>query len=794
MSDILFYTAPCSLTKYLKQWATVGQKSIFPHSHFSSIEEINRTIEFPPREAFYSELKRANVPQDEYDEAKNLYDTRLHLPDGHDDKWNNFSDWLKFYNMCDVEPLVTAIVNQFEKFRVYFNIEPIIYMTLPSIASQAMWANFDQQCSHVVSFDRKNSKLNSIFREKGLIGGLVNLFTRHVSCNDNGLPAARFINWQRITNIISLDFNSLYLYSQNQLLPTTPGIQWSKRSNGYFRKKSLRTDISFASLQWLYWLQETDICVDKHGQRQRIHHGYHQGEVCCECLQFDYQCAHRKPVDGYCLVDGQHIFFEFLGCYFHPGCEKCQSSNVNCKEREEAYAIKKAIMREKGRLIEKRSCEWQRNMPAPIKTEMGRVLCRDNEQTLLEAIKNGEFYGFIVCTVTTPLELIQSYDILFPWIIQHQTITELSPYMREQTDKKEFKTLCQTYNGENILLLSSTIKFYMEIGLKISNIGLAVQYKPGINILHFTFYISHLERGLSPFVKKVVNLRSEAKEAKDDAKGLTAKLVGNSGYGKTSENVYKHKQTKLFSKVADSRIACRSPFLRTIHEFITEDLSSMTEVTLDKKKIYDDKPIHIGACILSEAKLLFSKFIHFLQSHLEPGTFKTVYCDTDSITLATIKGGNVDGMDLPEKYERIFGPIIKPSMRQSWDKNMSSWFVLSDAISDTLFPGKLKEEFSTSTGEMICLSPKCYFAYDGEKTKFGTKGVPHNFEIKMDMMRQKLYNNKQPHITLQTLGLKQNELRRYQVEKKALNSIFVKFHLDDDGITCRPLRKNGKYL
>ena len=302
----------------------------------------------------------------------------------------------------------------------------------------------------------------------------------------------------------------------------------------------------------------------------------------------------------------------------------------------------------------------------------------------------------------------------------------------------------------------------------------------------------------------MVDLRSEAKEAKDDAKGLTAKLVGNSGYGKTSENVYKHKNTKLYAKQKDANNDLRSPFLRSVNELTTEDASCLTEVTLDKKKIIDDKPVHIGACILSEAKLLFSKFIYFLHSHLEHGSFRTVYCDTDSITLATTKGGCVDGMDLPEKYEHIFGPIIKPSMRQSWDKNMSSWFVLSNAISDTLFPGKLKEEFSTSTGEMICLSPKCYFAYDGSCddddddngriTKFGTKGVPHNFKLKMRMLRAKLYNNVDTRVTLQTLGLKENEMRRYEVEKKALNSLFVKFHIDDDGITCRPLRENNEYL
>lgn len=293
----------------------------------------------------------------------------------------------------------------------------------------------------------------------------------------------------------------------------------------------------------------------------------------------------------------------------------------------------------------------------------------------------------------------------------------------------------------------------------------------------------------------MVDLRSEAKESNDTAKGLTAKLFGNSGYGKTSENVYKRKVTKLHFDEEKAEKDIRSPFLRSFSQLTTEDLREITAVTLDKKKITDDKPVHIGACILGEAKLLFLRFIHFLQTHLVHGSFRTVYCDTDSITLATTKGGCVQDMDLPEKYERIFGPIIKPSMRESWDNIMSSWFVLTNEISDTLFPGKLKEEFSTSTGEMICLSPKCYYASDESVKKFGTKGVPHTFNIDIEAMRDLLYENKNTDVYIQTLGLKKNEMQRYETKKKALNAVFVKFFVDNDRITCHPLRdENDEYL
>ena len=428
-------------------------------------------------------MKQTNATEEDYADSKSLYESRLNLPNHHPKKWYNFGDWLEYYNMLDVEPLVEAICNQFDKFRTYFNIEPIVYLSLPAIAEQAMWANFDQRCSYVYSFSSSVSKsnLNELIRSDGLVGGLVNLFHRHVSCNENGPETARFINGEKVTSILSLDFNSLYLYSQDQQLPTTPGLEWILRSdNKKFNKISLKKGVSFVSLQWLYYLQETDICVDKNGQRQQIHHGYHHGEVCCECLKFEHECYHQKAVDGYCNVDGEHIFFEFLGCHFHPGCECTSKVKANDGRREEVYETKKRIMKSKGRLIEMRECKWnQRDLSTQIQTAMGNILFTDDESTLLNAIKHDKVYGFAVCCVTTPTQLLESYNLLFPWIIKHYTITELSSFMRGQTSKKEFKTLIQSYNGTDVLLLSTTIKFYMDIGLKVTNVKKFIQYVPG---------------------------------------------------------------------------------------------------------------------------------------------------------------------------------------------------------------------------------------------------------------------------------------------------------------------------
>ena len=81
----------------------------------------------------------------------------------------------------------------------------------------------------------------------------------------------------------------------------------------------------------------------------------------------------------------------------------------------------------------------------------------------------------------------------------------------------------------------------------------------------------------------------------------------------------------------------------------------------------------------------------FLFDHLEPGSFKTCYADTDSMAIATTRTKEIsDEMTLEENYRCVFDPIVRSDMRESWERNWKNWFVTTDTIEDGLFPGKLK--------------------------------------------------------------------------------------------------------
>jgi len=65
---------------------------------------------------------------------------------------------------------------------------------------------------------------------------------------------------------------------QKLRMPTTPGIIWRKKGNG-FEKGSMKHDVSYPQIQWLNYIQATAPYLTKEdGSRAIIEHGFHHGE------------------------------------------------------------------------------------------------------------------------------------------------------------------------------------------------------------------------------------------------------------------------------------------------------------------------------------------------------------------------------------------------------------------------------------------------------------------------------------------------------------------------------------
>ena len=91
----------------------------------------------------------------------------------------------------------------------------------------------------------------------------------NLSASDSPLASKIAPNGNPYTALLFLDFNAMYLWSQQQEMPLGPGLRWIRHKNG-FRKFVLQGQTSFSAVQWLQY-EQTKYQV-------QIQHAYHQGE------------------------------------------------------------------------------------------------------------------------------------------------------------------------------------------------------------------------------------------------------------------------------------------------------------------------------------------------------------------------------------------------------------------------------------------------------------------------------------------------------------------------------------
>ena len=93
----------------------------------------------------------------------------------------------------------------------------------------------------------------------------------------------------------------------------------------------------------------------------------------------------------------------------------------------------------------------------------------------------------------------------------------MSEYMQNRFNSyernTEINTLIQSFHGKSLILFSPLGQFYMQLGLKLSNVQYFIQYQP--------------HRCLEQFTKQVTYMRIAADYECNDEKSTTAELVGN---------------------------------------------------------------------------------------------------------------------------------------------------------------------------------------------------------------------------------------------------------------------------
>ena len=490
------------------------------------------------------------------------------------------------------------------------------------------------------------------------------------------------------------------------------------------------------------------------------------GEPCkCECSSDDCRktegCEKCKEIRDNCKICTKNEAYEMLKTgmiggpsivfcrYAEAGVSKIRSHIYRGSDSEKAKTCRSVHGLDSNSLY--LFCSGQ-EMPCG-KEKVFK--CNPEEQDeIIQNVLNDKLLGFFEVDIEVP-EQKREFCPLF--VISEVPEDQIPQHMKDykiNTGRKMIKNnkkLLGVMKTEKILLYSPLLKWYLNHGLQVTKIHRYISYTSG--------------RPFKWFPEEVSSARRAADNDKNKKQlGDTAKLKGNSFYGKVIENLEKHMNTKFTTneKLIDNIF--RSPFFEDLEE-INE---GVFEVRQRKKQVTITRPYQCGIAVYQLAKLRMLEFYYdFLDKFCDRRDFELIQMDTDSFYMAL--------------SAEDFDEIIKPEMKELYKEEKKNWLV-TDEYSKRV-PGLFKAEFQGK--RMIALTSKCYFADNGKDEgvkKFSCKGVSRR-QNKMNWERYKnaLFGSLDK---ARNIGFRKrdNHIVTYEQSKLGLSAYYDKRIVHEDGI------------
>ena len=173
----------------------------------------------------------------------------------------------------------------------------------------------------------------------------------------------------------------------------------------------------------------------------------------------------KTTVDGFDATT--NTIYEYYGCFHH---------GHSCKENQDDKKWQKTMQRDGelrhfGYVVSTTSCEWLATEESKIWyhsiLEPSNTSC--SAEDIIYAVKGGELFGFIQCSIHVPQHLIETISE-FPPIFKNTEIgmadigEHMLAYCRSIGRKLCVKrSLISSMREGNILLLSPLLKKYLEM-------------------------------------------------------------------------------------------------------------------------------------------------------------------------------------------------------------------------------------------------------------------------------------------------------------------------------------------
>ena len=272
----------------------------------------------------------------------------------------------------------------------------------------------------------------------------------------------------------------------------------------------------------------------------------------------------------------------------------------------------------------------------------------------------------------------------------HELHSDL-PFLSERMEVNKCKKLvCNLFNKKKYVVHINSLKQGLNHGLKLKKIHRIIEFNQ--------------QASLKPYIDMNTELR---KLAKNNFQKDLFKLMNNSVFGKTMENIRKHRDIKLVTTDKKRSKLVSEPNYHTIN-LISEDLSI---IEMKKTKVKMNKPIYLGLSILEISKILMYEFWYDYMKPTYNDHVKLCYMDTDRLIM-NIKTNDFYE-DIPNDVENKFDTSnYKVNRPLPTGKNKKVIGLMKDELG-----GKIITEFVT-------LRPKTYsFLTDNGKKDKKIKSV-----------------------------------------------------------------------
>jgi len=383
------------------------------------------------------------------------------------------------------------------------------------------------------------------------------------------------------------------------------------------------------------------------------------------------------------------------------------------------------------------------------------------EQTLMD-IPDDNSTGFTCQVDLEYTKDLYDYHNDFPFFPEHKIIDSsmLSNYQQKLVNKdlgninKTPKLIASLEDKNKIVVDYRNLKQALKNGLKIKKIHKILTYKQ------------------EPWLKNYIDINTSLrKKAKNTFEQNFFKLMNNSVYGKTIENITKRQDIKFLVE--------RKKALKYISKinFKKETIFSkhLVAVHMNKEKIIFNKPIYAGFCVLQLSKHIMYEFVY---DYIKPKWNNSV----------EICGGDTDSLFLHIKTQDFYEDI-KPDINRWFDTSNfeeNNKFNIRKVNEKVL--GKFKIDLKSGDNiveEFVGLRAKTYnMKIEGEENKIAQKGVPrHKIINDIDTYKEILFNETKNYVDFNRIGSKKLNIYTLQEKKVALSNFDDKRYILDDGIS-----------